>query len=80
MALATQFTSTCEIVVIFAPVVSPASPSRCFKKTISGKLGIPVLVLEGDLYDSRNYSAEQLGTRVESFAGMLKMARVARRT
>jgi hypothetical protein len=33
-----------------------------------------VLVLEGDLYDSRNYRAEQLRTRVESFAEMLKMA------
>ena len=44
------------------------------KKTISEKPGIPVLVLEGDLYDSRNYSAEQLRTRVESFARMLKMA------
>jgi benzoyl-CoA reductase/2-hydroxyglutaryl-CoA dehydratase subunit BcrC/BadD/HgdB len=49
------------------------------KKTISERLGIPVLVLEGDLYDSRNYSAEQLRTRVESFVGMLKMAKAAKR-
>jgi hypothetical protein len=49
------------------------------KKTISEKLGIPVLILEGDLYDSRNYSAEQLRTRVESFAEMLKMAKAAKR-
>jgi len=37
-----------------------------------------VLVLEGDLCDSRNYSAEQLRARVESFAEMLKMAKAAK--
>jgi len=49
------------------------------KKTISEKLGIPVLFLEGDLYDSRNCSAEQLRTRVESFAEMLKIAKAGKR-
>jgi len=38
-----------------------------------------VLVLEGALCDSRNYSAEQLRARVESFAEMLKIAKAARR-
>ena len=37
-----------------------------------------MLVLEGDLCDSRNYSAEQLRARVESFAEMLKMAKAAK--
>jgi hypothetical protein len=31
------------------------------------------------LYDGRNYSAEQIRTRVESFAEMLKLAKAARR-
>jgi benzoyl-CoA reductase/2-hydroxyglutaryl-CoA dehydratase subunit BcrC/BadD/HgdB len=35
-------------------------------------LGIPVLVVEGDIYDTRNYSAGQLKTRIESFAEVLK--------
>jgi len=36
------------------------------KRTIEKELGIPVLVLEGDCYDTRNYSAGQLRTRVET--------------
>jgi hypothetical protein len=43
------------------------------KKVIKERLGIPVLVLEGDAYDTRNYSAGQLRTRVETFAELLKM-------
>jgi hypothetical protein len=42
------------------------------KKAITRDLGIPVLVLEGDAYDTRDYSAEQLRTRVETFAEMLR--------
>jgi len=73
----TQSISAYTIVITLTPVVSLASLSRCLK-TISEKLGIPVLVLEGDLCDSRNYSAEQLRARVESFAEMLKMAKAAK--
>ncbi len=42
------------------------------KRTIEKELGIPVLVLEGDSYDTRNYSAGQLRTRVETFAELLR--------
>jgi len=42
------------------------------KKALQDELGIPVLILEGDIYDSRNYTAEQLRTMVETFAEMLK--------
>ncbi len=48
------------------------------KKAIEKELGIPVLVLEGDSYDTRNYSAGQLRTRVETFAELLRAAKAAR--
>lgn len=47
-------------------------------KKIMEKEGIPVLVLECDYYDSRDYSAQQLRTRVETFAEMLKARKAAR--
>jgi len=43
------------------------------KRELQKRLDIPVLVVEGDSWDSRNYSAGQLRTRVESFAEVLKM-------
>jgi hypothetical protein len=48
------------------------------KKLIEKEMGIPVLVLEGDSYDTRNYSAGQLRTRVETFAELLKTAKATR--
>jgi hypothetical protein len=42
------------------------------KKAIEEDPGIPVLSLEGDMWDTRQYSAEALRTRVETFAAMLK--------
>jgi benzoyl-CoA reductase/2-hydroxyglutaryl-CoA dehydratase subunit BcrC/BadD/HgdB len=48
------------------------------KRTIEKELGIPVLVLEGDCYDTRNYSAGQLRTRVETFAELLRAAKAAK--
>jgi len=42
------------------------------KRMIEKEMGIPVLVLEGDCYDTRNYSAGQLRTRVETFAELVK--------
>jgi len=45
------------------------------RQYIKEKLGIPVLVIEGDQFDSRSYSAQQLRTRVETFAEMLKANR-----
>jgi hypothetical protein len=48
------------------------------KKTIERDLGIPVLVLEGDSYDTRNYSADQLRTRVETFAELLRATKAAK--
>jgi hypothetical protein len=48
------------------------------KRMIERELGIPVLVLEGDCYDTRNYSAGQLRTRVETFAELLRAAQAAK--
>jgi len=48
------------------------------KKVIEEELNIPVLVLEGDWWDTRDYSAEALRTRVETFAEMLRMNKAAK--
>jgi benzoyl-CoA reductase/2-hydroxyglutaryl-CoA dehydratase subunit BcrC/BadD/HgdB len=42
------------------------------KKAIEKELGIPVLALEGDVWDTRSYSVEALKTRVETFAELLR--------
>ena len=42
------------------------------KQMIEAELGIPALVIEHDPYDSREYSPEQLQSRVEPFAEMLR--------
>jgi benzoyl-CoA reductase/2-hydroxyglutaryl-CoA dehydratase subunit BcrC/BadD/HgdB len=48
------------------------------KKGVEDELGIPVLALEGDVWDTRDYSTEALKTRVETFAEMLRAAKTAR--
>jgi len=51
-----------------------AIPVLMAKQYVQEKLnGLPYMVVEGDSFDSRNYSAGQLRTRVESFAEVLKM-------
>ncbi|MFH1624862.1 MAG: 2-hydroxyacyl-CoA dehydratase family protein [Pseudomonadota bacterium] len=52
-------------------------PPLMAKKALKERCGIPVLVLEGDAYDTRNYSAGQLRTRVETFAELLKMRKAS---
>jgi len=42
------------------------------KRALERDLGIPILGLECDYYDTRSYSAEALRTRVEAFAEMLR--------
>jgi hypothetical protein len=42
------------------------------KKYLEEKIGLPVLSLEEDNFDSRAYSAASLRTKVETFADMLK--------
>jgi benzoyl-CoA reductase/2-hydroxyglutaryl-CoA dehydratase subunit BcrC/BadD/HgdB len=51
--------------------------SHSLKKWVAENTHIPVLALEGDLYDSRSYSASAMRTRVETFAEMLKDRKAA---
>ena len=50
-----------------------------YKKAMEEELGIPVLALEADLFDTRSYSAEALRTRVETFADLLRERKAAKR-
>ena len=45
---------------------------------IEDELGIPALLLEMDTFDNRNYSAETLRTRIETFAEMLRAAKAVK--
>lgn len=47
------------------------------KKALEQELDIPVLALECDYYDSRDYSAQALRTRVEAFAELLRSRKAA---
>jgi len=54
-----------------------AETSHTIKKWVEETTGVPVLSLEMDIYDSRNYSAAALRTRVEAFAEMLRARKVS---
>ncbi len=51
--------------------------SQLIKQVIEEDAGLPTLSLETDLYESRNYSAEALRTRVEAFAEILRARKAA---
>jgi len=55
-----------------------AETSHSVKKWVEETTGVPTLSLEMDMYDSRNYGAAALRTRVEAFAEMLRARKVAR--
>ena len=48
------------------------------KEIIEEELGIPVLNLEGDYCDYRSYNVQQMRTRLETFAEMVKSGRATR--
>jgi hypothetical protein len=48
------------------------------KEIIEEELGIPVLSLEGDYCDFRSYNIQQMRTRLETFAEMVKSGKAAR--
>ncbi|MBU1053204.1 MAG: 2-hydroxyacyl-CoA dehydratase family protein [Proteobacteria bacterium] len=48
------------------------SPTFMGKDYLEKKTGLPILLVEMDGYDTRNYSAGQIKTRIESFAEVLK--------
>jgi len=45
------------------------------KEVLEQELDVPVLTLEGDFCDSREYNAEQMRTRLETFAQVVKNAK-----
>ncbi|UCF83046.1 MAG: 2-hydroxyacyl-CoA dehydratase [Desulfobacteraceae bacterium] len=47
------------------------------KDALKKEVKIPALVLEGDVYDPRYYTKEQLRTRIESFAELVKAVRLS---
>ena len=53
-----------------------AQLSHVVKKWVEASTGVPSLSLEMDIYDSRNYSAAAMRTRVEAFAEMLRARKV----
>jgi hypothetical protein len=53
--------------------------SHVVKKWVEETTGVPTLSLEMDIYDSRNYSAATLRTRVEAFAEMLRARKASTR-
>ena len=56
-----------------------AETSHTIKKWVEETTAVPVLSLEIDAYDSRNYSAAALRTRVEAFAEMLRARKASTR-
>jgi len=46
------------------------------KRSLEKDLGIPVLSLEYDVYDYRDYSTQQVRTRIETFAELLKLNKI----
>jgi len=54
--------------------------SHMVKKYVEENTGVPVLSLEVDIYDSRDYSAGALRTRVETFSEMLRARKASART
>jgi benzoyl-CoA reductase/2-hydroxyglutaryl-CoA dehydratase subunit BcrC/BadD/HgdB len=58
--------------------LAPMMAKKALQKEFGGDF--PVIVLEGEFYDTRNYSAEQMRTRVETFAQLLKERKEAQVT
>jgi hypothetical protein len=56
-----------------------AADSLILKDAIRKESDIPVLILEGDVYDDRRYPMEVLRTRIESFSEICKMYTMTKR-
>ena len=55
-----------------APCKVIGTDSLMIKKALKQELQVPIIVVEGDIYDSRFYNRQQMRTRIESFAEMLR--------
>ena len=49
------------------------------KMVVEEELGIPVLIIERDYVDSRNFNEQQVRTRLETFAEIVKTSRAGKR-
>ena len=49
--------------------------SQIVRDAVRKELNIPTMVVEGDIFDPRFYTVEQLRTRIEAFAEMVKMSK-----
>ena len=56
----------------------PAGDAPFIKDALEKSTGLPVGLIEGDLYDPRNYNLEQQRTRLETFAEMVKISKLKR--
>jgi hypothetical protein len=50
----------------------PSFANPIYKRALEQDFDIPILALEWDVYDSRDYSAQALRTRMETFAETLR--------
>lgn len=79
MAMATQMRDLAVEYKVDGVIVNTISQCRVYnlhpiktKQLIEAELGIPVLALEHDPYDSREYTLEHFRSRVEPFAEVLR--------
>ena len=79
LLMITQLKELCQEWKVDGVIVAALSKCRIYnifprkvKEVIEKELGIPVLALEWDSIDSREYTAERFKTRVEPFAEMLR--------
>ena len=49
--------------------------SQILRDALKKELNIPTMVLEGDIFDPRYYTQEQLRTRIEAFSEMVQVSR-----
>ena len=57
-----------------------AADALMLKDGMKKATDIPVTIMEGDTWDARKYSGEVLRTRMESFAEMCKISKMAKDT
>ncbi len=62
----------------FSCRTSSSHINRMFKKYLEDKFHIPVLAIEGDWLDPREYGVEAYRTRIETFAYMVRAAKMSK--
>jgi benzoyl-CoA reductase/2-hydroxyglutaryl-CoA dehydratase subunit BcrC/BadD/HgdB len=85
VAVGDYFAEICRDYKVEGAIIMNSVSCRVFnactllqKDHLEKKLGFPVLALEGDINDSRNYSAERMRTRLETYAEIVNANRASR--